>query len=376
MKHNNIERDAFVTRVRGAVRSRFFWIVVVPTTIVALYFGIFASDIYVSESRFVVRSPDKQSQTGLGALLQSSALGQTQENVYVVHDFIQSRDALAELQKRQDLVGLFGSHGVDFVSRFGVFGFQRNFEGLYRYYDRRVDVDIDSTSGITTLRVNAFTAASAWSINQSLLELAEQLVNKMNARSQADLVDSAHKEEIAAEDRAQAAAAALSRYRTAEQIFDPERQSTLQLQQIARLQDSVVATQTQIAQLSAFAPDNPQLQTLKQQLKDLKKESESQMQGVAGGSQSLTKKAVEYERLKLEQSFADKQLNLAMATLESARNEALRKQLYLDVVSTPNRPDVATRPRRIKSILVAFVASLVTWGIVSLLMAGVREHHD
>ena len=376
MKNTEIERPVGAARWKGLLKSRFFWIVVVPTGIAAIYFTFIASEIYVSESRFVVRSPDKQTQSGLGAILQGTGFSRTQDNVYVVHDFILSRDALAQLEKKQNVSTLFGAKDVDFASRFGAFKFQRNFEGLYRYYDRRVDVDVDSTSGITTLKVNAFTADSAFALNRSLLDMAEVLVNKMSLRAQSDLVDSASKEVQEAEDRAQAAAANLSAYRTAQKIFDPERQSALQLQQVSRLQDNIVATRTQIAQLTAFAPDNPQIKSLRQQLASLEDEARLQMQGVAGGSGSLTNKAAQYERLKLEQTFADKQLELSMATLESARNEALRKQLYLEVVAAPNEPDVATRPRRIKSVLIALVISLVTWGIVSLLLAGVREHHD
>ncbi|MFM0184916.1 hypothetical protein PQR25_03955 [Paraburkholderia nemoris] len=376
MKNTEIESPVGAARWKGLLKSRFFGIVVVPTSIAAIYFTFIASDIYVSESRFVVRSPDKQTQSGLGAILQGTGFSRTQDNVYVVHDFILSRDALAQLEKKQNVSTLFGAKSVDFASRFGAFNFQRNFEGLYRYYDRRVDVDVDSTSGITTLKVNAFTADSAFALNRSLLDMAEVLVNKMSLRAQSDLVDSASKEVQEAEDRAQTAAADLSAYRTAQQIFDPERQSALQLQQVSRLQDNIVATRTQIAQLTAFAPDNPQIKSLRQQLASLEDEARLQMQGVAGGSRSLTDKAAQYERLKLEQTFADKQLELSMATLESARNEALRKQLYLEVVAAPNEPDVATRPRRIKSVLIALVISLVTWGIVSLLLAGVREHHD
>ncbi len=47
--------------------------VLIPTAFSAVYFGLFASDIYVSESSFVVRSPRSQSSlSGVGALLQST----------------------------------------------------------------------------------------------------------------------------------------------------------------------------------------------------------------------------------------------------------------------------------------------------------------
>lgn len=46
--------------------------VVLPTALATAYFGFIASDVYISESRFVVRSPDKQTASGLGVLLKSA----------------------------------------------------------------------------------------------------------------------------------------------------------------------------------------------------------------------------------------------------------------------------------------------------------------
>jgi capsular polysaccharide transport system permease protein len=65
-----------------------------------------------------------------------------------------------------------------------------------------------------------------------------------------------------------------------------------------------------------------------------------------------------------------------MASLEQARNEAQRKQLYLERIVQPNKPDIAIEPQRIRSILTTFVVGLIAWGILSILVAGVREHHD
>jgi len=65
------------TRARIAIARTdklFLLAVVLPTILAVLYFGFFASDVYVSESQFVIRSPDKQSATGLGVLLKSTGL--------------------------------------------------------------------------------------------------------------------------------------------------------------------------------------------------------------------------------------------------------------------------------------------------------------
>src|SRR5471030_312690 len=81
--------------------NRLFLITVaLPTSLAVAYFGLIASDVYVSESRFVVRSPQRQNQTSVvGALLQGTGFSRAQDDTYPVIDYIQSRDALSELNK-------------------------------------------------------------------------------------------------------------------------------------------------------------------------------------------------------------------------------------------------------------------------------------
>jgi capsular polysaccharide transport system permease protein len=102
----------------------------------------------------------------------------------------------------------------------------------------------------------------------------------------------------------------------------------------------------------------------------------AELSGVAGGDTSLAAKAADYQRLALEREFADRQLAGALASLEQARNEAQRKQLYLERIAQPSLPDVAVEPRRIRGFFATFVLSLIAWGILSMLIAGIREHQD
>jgi capsular polysaccharide transport system permease protein len=50
--------------------------------------------------------------------------------------------------------------------------------------------------------------------------------------------------------------------------------------------------------------------------------------------------------------------------------------LYLERIVQPNKPDMALEPRRMRSIFSTFIIGLVAWGILSMLLAGVREHQD
>jgi capsular polysaccharide transport system permease protein len=179
-----------------------------------------------------------------------------------------------------------------------------------------------------------------------------------------------------AEEKAKAATLAVSAFRSDKAVFDPERQSALQLQLISKLQDDLIATKTQLAQVRSLTRDNPLIPTLQNRLNTLQSAIGSETAKVAGGDRSLSKQSAEYERLALESGFADKQLGAALASLEQARNDAQRKQLYLERIVQPSKPDVAIQPRRMRSTLVTLLLALVAWGILTMLVAGIREHQD
>jgi capsular polysaccharide transport system permease protein len=271
----------------------------------------------------------------------------------------------------------FSSPQVDIFSRFAGLDWDDSFEALYLYYQKKiVGTVIDSISPISSLTVRAFSAEGAFHINQQLLEMSEELVNQLNERSQQDLIRFATNEVALAEKRAERAALALSGFRNQKGVIDPEKQSVIQLQQIAKLQEELIATHARLSQLQTFTVNNSQIPPLQLLVKTLRQEIDAEINRVAGGDSSLANKAGEIQRLSLDHDFAYRQLAGALASLELARNEAQRKQLYLERIVQPNMPDVAIEPRRIRNVIATFVVSLFAWGILSLLVAGVREHRD
>lgn len=354
----------------------FLLTVALPTLLAIVYFGLMASDVYISESRFVVRSPDRQTASPLGLVLKGAGFGRSQDDSYTVQDYILSRDALTELNAQIGANKAFGSDKVDLFSRFGPLDGDSSFESLYRYYQKKVTVVSDTASSISTLTVRAFTAQDAVAINRKLLDLSESLVNRLNERGRQDMVRFAQAEATQAAAKAKAAGLALGNYRTNKGVLDPERQATAQLAQVAKLQDDLIATTTQLTQLKTFTPANPQIASLNKRAETLRSEISKETAKATGGALSLANKATEYQRLQLESEFASKQLASAMASLESARNEALRQQVYLERIVQPSTPDIAMEPRRLRNIFATFMLGLLAWGVLSMLLAGVREHQD
>ena len=354
----------------------FLAVVIIPTVFSILYFGIFASDVYISESRFVVKAPKQAASDGVGLLLQSAGFNNANEEVYATNDYIISRSALQQLNKDGAVTAAYTAPGISIFDRFNPLGWDGSFEKLFKYYTNRVQVTSDSRSAISTLVVRAYSSDDALKLNSRLLQLAEDMVNRLNTRGREDLIKYAQAEVDAAKQQARTASLALAAYRNKQGVVDPQQQAAIQLQMVSKLQDELITVKSQLIQLRAFTPENPQIPVLEKRSRILSQEIYEQTGRVAGDNRSLAAAAVEYQRLQLENGFAERQLAGAMASLQEARNEARRKQVYVERIVNPNRPDSALEPRRLRGIFATFVVGLIAWGILSLLLAGVREHQS
>lgn len=367
-------RVPWYRRVRRTT-ALFVATVVVPTLAAILYFGFIASDVYISQSQFVVRSPDKPRAPGLGGLLETAGFSNGSE-LYSARAYVESRDALRAINRNEAFRNAYTRPTIAVFDRFDPTGWFPSFENLYAYYRTKVGIESDPVSSISTLTVRAYTPQDAATFNRALLERAEATVNTLNGRGRQDLVRYAEREVADAEARSRQAATSLARYRNASGVVDPERQSTVQLQMVSKLQDELIASRNELLQLTAFAPQNPAVPVLRTKISGLERDINNELNKIAGGNRSLSAAAVQYQRFQLESQVADKLLAAAISSLTDARSEARRQQVYVERIAQPNVPDSALEPRRLRGIFATFVFGLIAFGIISMLVAGIREHND
>ena len=352
----------------------FILTVVIPVALSILYFGFLASDVYVSESKFVVRSPEKPAATGLGVILQNVGFTSGTDEIYAAQSYAVSRDALRAINRGDAFRRAYTSPGIFVLDRFNPLGFGESFEDLYEYFRRKVRVVSDTATSITTLTVRAYTAEESRRVNQRLLEMSEATVNRMNERGRVDLVRYAQNEVANSKAQAQTAAVALAAYRNSSGVVDPEKQADVQMQMVSKLQDGLIAARTELAQLQLYTPQNPRIPVVRTQLATIQRQIDIELGKVAGNRGSLAQSAVRYQRLVLESELANKQLSASLGSLEQARNEAQRKQAYVERIVQPNLPDAPMEPRRWRGILATLALALVAYGILRMLLAGVKEH--
>ena len=363
--------------VAAAIRRYmgFIAIVILPTTITAVYiFGV-ASNQYVSEAHFTVRSGQQatMSTPGIGQLFGLGGAVQSQNESYSVVDYLQSQDAVTEADRRLNLVGLFQRPEADPISR--LWQQHPEAETLTSYYRRHVNVTFNPDTGETTLMVRAFRRQDAKNLAEALLELGEARVNQMNQRAQDDTLRVSRNELAASEAELALIQERMTRFRTTGRDIDPEKSSSAQLLLVSRLQDELAQA---TAQLSAMAPyvshDSPQYVALASRTKALHGQIAVESGRLTASSGSLAPQLADYQSLQLRQDLAAKRYAAATTALLVAREQAIKQQLYVVRVVEPNLPQKALYPHRGTILLSVFLCGMLIYGIGWLLVAGVREH--
>jgi len=366
-------RRSLIARLR-TLDPLFAALVIAPTLLAAAYFGFLASDVYISESRFIVRSPSKPNLSPLGVVLGGSIVGASEESEAVT-EFLGSRQALGAINQDGTASRAWGNDTIFVFDRFGGLSGDTT-EQLFAYYRDKVTAEDSTSTMVTVLTVKAFDPQSAQALNRRLLEQSEVLVNELSTRARRDGIAFAEAELDRARAAAQSSALALAAFRDSEGVIDPELQASAGLQMISKLQDQLIAAQTQLLQLQTYTPQASQIPYLRTQIRNLEREIAAQTAMLAGGRGSLSSASARYQELRLASEFAEKQLGIALSAYQEAQAEARRKQAYVERISQPSLPDYAEYPKRLRSILATFVLGLLAWGVAAMLLVGVREHRD
>lgn len=362
-------------RMSGKVRRGLLWsVLLLPTLLAAAYLFFIASDQYESEARFVVRSAVKPEASGGLAFLAQLGLARSQDDAFIVQDFMASRDAVEKLRAKLPLAEMYDREGTDFLARYPSFLFGTTDEELYRYLQYAISIVHTDKTNISTLRVRAFRPDDAERIATALLELGEDLVNRINRRLQVDAVGSSLAELQSAQQRLIAAQTALTDFRNRELILDPANNAVALAELIARLSAELAATRAQITEMLSGSAASPQLLGLRRKAVAIEEQIARERSRIASGSDGLAGRIAAYERLSLEREFANRMVTSAEADLVRARAEATRQSLYLERVVEPNLPDYRSGPRRIRNLLSVFAANALLLLIFWLLFSGFREH--
>jgi capsular polysaccharide transport system permease protein len=351
-------------------------LVLLPTLLVGGYLFLFASDQYESEAHFLVHTADNTPQPGVGVssvISMATGVSAGQNDAMSVADYLTSHNAVDRLRKEDGLVQKFQRPGIDLLSR--LWGDDPTPERLLSYYRRQVDVEYNTETGITVLKVYGFTPADSYELARKLLTMGEQRINELNVRSYNDAVSVGQKQLAAAEQDLAANQLSMTHFRQSRADIDPTASGTAQIGLVTTLTGQLSAARAQLnAMRGLIRPGSPQLVALESRVRSLSAELAGQSGRLTGSEDTIAGDLSSYEGLKLRQQFLAKRYDAAASTLQQARERAMRQQLYVVRVVDANMPVKALFPERFRILGTVFVSLLLVYSIGWLIAAGVREH--
>ncbi len=365
----------------------FLIIVTIPAIVGATYLLAIASNRYASEFRVIVRSIDAPKLGGMSELFGLAGPTKTTNDSYAVVQYLQSRDAFEKLSAMIPVRNLFAAPTIDLFSRVKS---NAPVEAFERYWNERVTTYYEPTTGLITTRVTAFTPNDAYAISQALYHQAEDFVNDLSAKARKDSVAFAERELQLAEKRLADYRQQLQALQDREHMLDPQKSADVTLTLAGKLREEIARLNATLStQRTQLGPDAPSIRATASYISGLQKElarvegqvtadSPPGSQPAAGkqnsASQPLSSKLGEFQQLADEKAFAEKAYLSALLSLETARADADRNQIYLATVVSPGKPEEPVFPRfwRDWGSLVGIL--MTVWVVTVMGVYSVREH--
>ena len=350
-------------------------LVVLPFIFTALYFLFFASDRYVSGAGFAVRNMSNQSGPDLlGSVTGLVGGGTSSSDSYIVVKFLESRDLLQYLVDEANFLKAYGNHEIDPISRIPE---DLTIEERLRSWKRYIKASYDPSSGIIRFNVQAFKPEDAHLLASTILDQIKRLTNKLSEQARKDSMYFAGQELDLAEKRVLESRTNLKLFRENTNSVDLSASAMAQIELLANLEKQLIEIKARIEVLKeSLDKDAPSIKALERKAGALEFQISEKSGGlkITGQTNELSSLLANQEKLQVEKTFAETSYASALASLESARMEASRKQRYLAIYTHPSLPEYPIYPKRLLYCLFSFIGLNLFWGSVMIILLTIQDH--
>ena len=367
-------RARFAPRHFGLIIS-FALCVLLPAAVAGWYLWARAADQYASTLGFSVRKEKVSSAIELlGGF--TNLTGSSSADTDILYDYMHSQKLVSEIDASLDLRAMWSKPDRDPIFAFAAPG---SIETLVEFWSHKVQVTYNNATRLIEIRVLAFDPADAQAIAVQLFEKSTAMINQLNDAAQADALRFAVGERDTAEARMQAARAAMTLFRNRTQTIDPASDLQGKAGLLANLQAQLAEALINSDMLAASTKNSNarglQAATRIKVIEDrIAAERAKLGLGETGVStQVFATTVADYERLSVDQEFAETAYRAAQLAYEAAQVDARRQTLYLAAHITPTLAETAQFPQRqmILGTIVMFLC--LAWSIAAMVYYSVRD---
>ena len=351
--------------------------VIIASLAAITYWGIVASDRYVSEAHVIVQRTDLASGQALdfGTFL-SGAGGSNRADQLLLRDYLLSVDMLSRLDAKLNLRAHYSDWRRDPLSN--MWFKKAPQEKFHQYFLTRISVEYDDYAGVLVIRAQAYDPDTARAITTVLVEEGEHAINELAHRLAQEQVSFVEKQVSDSADRFQLARKAVLDFQNRKGMVSPQSAADSLAGTINSLEGRRTELQARRNTLLGYlALKAPSVVELDMQISAIEKQIEKEQSRLTSPRGSRLNSTVEeFQRLEMEAAFAQDIYKTSLISLEKSRVEATRTLKKVSVLQRPTLPEYPIEPRRIYNTTVFILVTLLLAGIAHLLAAIIRDHKD
>lgn len=353
---------------------RIFFLVAFIVSVIYVLF--IESERYQSSSSVLLKDlSSSQSSSGFDlSLLGASTSSQMQDSM-VLETYLKSPELLDKLDKKFDLRKYYESDELDFINRLHNNSTKEEF--LEKYLENIV-VLYDQLSGILQISFYHTNPESSQKILNFILKEAENQINKynqINTQKYLNFVNQSLEESKKTLDKS---IDNLEDYQNKNLILNPTANAEAATGIISGLEAELVKKRAVLEQLKQYMSDKSfDVINLKSEIEAIQKSIKNEKSKLTGkGNSKLNLVIFEFERLKNQVEFEKEKYKQTLIQYEVAKSDMEKDAKTLQIVVQPNLPDGHTIPDRPISIINIIIVLSLFFGIVSIIIAIVKDHRD
>lgn len=361
-------------RHKGLIAS-FAGLVVAPLVVSTWYLYAVAQDQYASTLGFSVQRESVDSAFSLITGLASFS-GSSSPDTDIIYRYIYSQSLVAEIDREIDLRQVWNKPQRDIVFRLGE---DQPIEDLLDYWQRMVRVHYDNATRLIEVRVRAFDPEDAKKIAQLIFDKSTVMINQLNEAALQDAVRFSAEELETTRVQLIAARQAMTAFRNKYQLVDPAADAAAQMTLVSALEQSAAQTRIDLQLLlESTSETDPRVAPLKRRIEVIEGQIRAERAKLGGGPTAgdgtvMADIVSEYEKLRVDQEFAEATYQSARGAHEVAISEARRQTRFLAAHILPTSAESSRDPNRpIILITLGFLATML-WSIGALLYYSLRD---
>lgn len=354
----------------------FIVMVVAPSLLTAYYLWTRAANQYISRVGFSVRTEQSNSAIDiLGGI--TSLSGSSSSDTDILYEFLQSQELVGRIDRELDLRAIWSR--VD-PSEDPIFAYHApgTIEDLVDHWQRAVRIYYDGGTGLIDVEVLAFDPQEARSIAQLVFEESSAMINQLSAIAREDAIGYARDELQQAEERLAAARIAIAQWRNDNQTVDPTADTAGQMGLVTNLQAQLAEALIELDLLrdTTSRENDPRVTQAERRIAVIQNriDAERAVLGANGSGRIAFADLVgQYERLVVDQEFAQQAYTTALAAFDGARNEARRQSRYLAAHVRPTLAEASEYPNRPMQLAVLTLFAFMIWTVIVLVAYSLRD---